>query len=390
MLLINIQHGLNFYHFIAGNQNEPNIVDLNINVNFGLINSQKAYPLTWKIQLNFKDNLRIINGVNFNFNLNFSLNETLDQASLSTTFKSSESDIKFKFNLVDKDHIKKVTFDLQCDEKPSGKILFFETNFLRSNPGELTFEMKNNLIPVAKFHELLNVEFTRTNFEAVFKYIRPFETKPLEEVMKMRVENNNNEITLKANVSGKPLCGNPCDWNMEFDGKFSGENVKISIIEPFTNAGKINLEGSWTKNPLKINVKGNLNAIEYQFIMVANKEKIQLDIKKGSDNWTLNAKFPRHFKGLDKEISLEIKGSHIDKIEMIASYSVYPKKISGHLKVKIPPYVELTEAKVDVEFDFPNKLSFKIKTMLDGESIMDLDTMYDVAQDFSDIRYDFT
>ena len=60
------------------------------------------------------------------------------------------------------------------------------------------------------------------------------------------------------------------------------------------------------------------------------------------------------------------------------------------MKVKIPPYVELTEAKVDVEFDFPNKLSFKIKTMLDGESIMDLDTMYDVAQDFSDIRYDFT
>ena len=257
------------YNFIftlvikAGNQNEPNIVDLNVNVNFGLISTQKSYPLTWKIQLKFKDYLRIINGVDFDFNLNFSLNKTLDQASLSTTFKSSESDIKLKLNLVNKEHIKnqkyqdikKVTFDLQCN----GKILFFETNILRSNPGEITFEMKNNLIPVAKFHGLFRLDFTKTNVEAVIKYTRDFETKPLEELMKMKAENNNNEITLKANVSGKPLCGTPCDWNMEFDGTFSGENVKISVIEPFSNAGKINFEGSWTYNghfPLKINIKG--------------------------------------------------------------------------------------------------------------------------------------
>ena len=93
--------------------------------------------------------------------------------------------------------------------------------------------------------------------------------------------------------------------SLRFDGKIagkemkieasysSGNTIKITATEPFTQSGKINFEGKWqrTSNGGKVLAKGDFNAINYQLTMEATTKGLKIDIKRGSDKWIFDSNY---------------------------------------------------------------------------------------------------
>ena len=359
--------------FMASTDENPKLIDFKIDI---------KYPLTWMVHVNWQDQA--------DFQFDVSIADDMTNGQLSAQYKTDSRDMKVKLELVNNGDVKSANFNAQNNGKEFTLEAF-------SEPGLVRLTIKS---PIKNLEDIkLEAEYTDNSLDMIFKY-GPSESEEIE----FEYENHDHEFKIEAEAFDSHHIH--CKYNkqenslsfsseiagkeMKIDAQYSGNKVTVDATEPFSNAGRIKFEGEWTKTSDggKVNAKGEFNAINYQFYMVAEASALEIDIRRGTDQWKFEARAVDIDDG--KKMTVEMVGQDMEKMSMEAKYAFGSSKVEGQLKATLPPFFANSEANVEVEYDLPNKLSLKAKATLEGEAILDVNTGANVAEDFSDVRITFT
>ena len=83
-----------------------------------------------------------------------------------------------------------------------------------------------------------------------------------------------------------------------------------------------------------------------------------------------------------------VAGSEIETYKVSAKYALGDKHITAGVHAQVPPFSNSIDAKFELGYDFPKKMTLKTKLSRDGDVLVNVDAEIGMAEDFSDIRWE--
>ena len=363
--------GSNFELQLKGsNENNPELL---------VLNADLVYPLKWNLEAKFKGT---------NLKVNTVIDDSLTEGKLSFSFVGGQKDINMDSSFVNRDDDKEVDLKLTFGDQ----VVEVDTKFV---PGLFEFEVDSTIPNFEDFDFKLGYgdDYFKGEMEYNDKEIKAFYINndqildievqaPQNNNLKTTFDRSNNKLDFKSTMGGKEII---------LAAEYDQTKASVEVTEPFSGLGTIKLEGSWEDNGnggKVLQAKGDINAIDYRLKAEVDKEKLSIVINRGAQEWRAEGGISDIQDG--SEVDIVVTGSSIDTFKLHYRYVLTDKKLVAEMSGTSPPYAQNSEAKIELDMDFPTKMGLKAKAIKDGQIQIDLKTGVSFAEDFSDLRSTFT